>query len=183
MIGEKLVKENTDKLNYKWIIIRPTSIWGPWFGPTYRGFFEMILNKRYFNFSGKMSDKTYGYIGNTVYQIDCLLKDENNNGKTFYIGDYIPTNIKEWAIEIAREINSSLITIPRPAIWISAKVGDVLKYFGFRFPMNSFRFSNMTTDNVLPLEETQKIAPLTKYSRVEGNRTTIKWMNEFYLKK
>lgn len=183
MIGEKLVKEYADHLNFNWVIIRPTSIWGPWFGPTYRGFFEMIMKHRYFNFSGKMSNKTYGYIGNSIYQIDSLLKADSSNSKTFYIGDYESTNIKEWAIEIANEINSSLFTVPRFIIEIAAKAGDIFKFLNLRFPMNSFRFKNMTTDNVLPLEETRKIAPLTNFTRTEGNKLTIKWMNDYYFKK
>jgi len=182
MIGENLVKENGNKHAFKWIIIRPTSIWGPWFGPTYRGFFELILKKRYFNFSGKMSNKTYGYIGNSVYQIDCLLMSETNNERVFYIGDYLPTNIKEWAIEIAKEKQIYLYTIPRLLIWIAALVGDILKYFKLKFPMNSFRLGNMTTDNILPLNNTQKHAPLTPFTRIEGNRLTIQWMENYYLK-
>jgi nucleoside-diphosphate-sugar epimerase len=182
VIGEKLVKAASNRLNYNWIIIRPTSIWGPWFGPTYRLFFEMIIKRRYFNFTGKMSDKTYGYIGNSVYQIDKLLMSNSNHGKTFYIGDYASTNIKEWAVEIAKEMNYSLVSIPRPIIWLSAKIGDFLKYFNLRFPMNSFRYKNMTTDNLIPLDETRKLAPLTLFTRIEGNRLTIKWMHDHYFK-
>jgi GlcNAc-P-P-Und epimerase len=182
MIGEKLVKDASHNLNYQWVIIRPTSIWGPWFGITYRKFFEMIIKKRYFNSSGIMATKTYGYIGNAVYQIDELLKAKSNHGKIFYIGDYTPINIKEWAIEIAEDLNYSLINVPRPIIWLSSKLGDFLGHFKINFPMNSFRYKNMTSDNIVPLEETKKYAPLTQYTRIEGNRLTIKWMYEYYLK-
>ena len=41
----------------------------------------------------------------------------------------------------------------------------------------------MTTDNIVPLEETKKYAPKTIYSRSEGNRLTIKWMYDYYFKK
>lgn len=183
VIGEKLIKVESGQLNYDWVIIRPTSIWGPWFGPTYRGFFEMIMKGRYFNFTGKMANKTYGFIGNTVYQIDKLLMSDLTQGKTFYLGDYVPTNIKEWANEISKEINSTVITVPRSAIWLTAKVGDLFKYFNIRVPMNSFRYKNMTTDNVVQLEETKKLAPLTLFSRAEGNILTIQWMNEYYFLK
>ncbi len=182
MIGEKLVKDASDKLRYKWVIMRPTSIWGPWFGPTYRGFFELILKRRYFNYTGKMATKTYGYIGNTIYQIDRLLKADDNHGKTFYLGDYKPTKIKEWAQEIGGEINYSVINIPRSIIWCSAKVGDFLKQYDIKFPMNSYRYNNMLTDSVMPLEETRKYAPDLPYDRIEGNRLTIKWMFDYYLK-
>lgn len=182
MIGEKLVRDASDLLQFDWVIIRPTSIWGPWFGPTYRRFFELIIRKRYFNFSGTLSTKTYGYIGNAVYQIDELLKSDSDNRRTFYIGDYQPVNIKEWAAEIGRELNYSIISIPRPIIWLAAKFGDIFSCLNIKFPINSFRYKNMTTDNIVPLEETKIIAPDTLFSRAEGNRLTIKWMQEYYLK-
>ncbi|NLD45803.1 MAG: NAD(P)-dependent oxidoreductase [Clostridiaceae bacterium] len=180
VIGEKLIQEASSSLRYKWVIIRPTSIWGPWFGPTYRGFFQLILKKRYFNFSGKMALKTYGYVGNTVYQINALLNEENTHGRVFYVGDYEPTDIKEWATEIANEINFSVRSLPRLLIWCSAKMGDFLGFFNVRFPMNTYRYVNMTTDNIIPLEETKQYAPDTAYNRIEGNRLTIQWMNDFY---
>lgn len=182
MVGEELVRRTTLDSGYEWIIVRPTSIWGPWFGPTYRSFFEMILAGRYFNFSGKMSKKTYGYIGNVVYQINQILISDKTSGRTYYLGDYKSTNVKEWAREISAEVNRKVITIPRTLIWVAAKIGDILQRVGLSFPINSFRFHNMTTDNVIPMEDTKAIAPLTIYERTQGNRETIDWMRTYYLK-
>jgi GlcNAc-P-P-Und epimerase len=178
--GERLVRETSE--TYSWTIIRPTSIWGPWFGPTYRDFFEMIMKGRYFNFSGKMSDKSYGYIGNIVYQIDSLLFSELSNKRTFYVADYEPTNIKDWSKEIAIESGTQVYKIPRFFVIMAAWLGDLLQKAGYKFPMNSFRLINMTTDALLPMEETRRIAPDTKYSRVEGIKMTINWIREYYYK-
>lgn len=177
VIGEKIVKSKAEELNYKWAIIRPTSIWGPWFGKNYRSFFEMISKRKYFNFTGKMCEKTYGYVGNIVYQIDSILMSDLSNGRTLYIGDYQPTKIKEWADEIAKIYGVNIPTIPVVIIKILALFGDLLKKMNLNFPINSFRLKNMTTDNIINLEETRKIAPLTIFSRQEGNMLTIEWMN------
>ena len=174
MIGEQLVKK--ESANYDWVIVRPTSIWGPWFGPTYRRFFEMILKGRYFNFTGKMSTKTYGYIGNVVYQIDSILDSEETNGQVYHLGDYQPTNIKEWSKEIASELDKKILTVPRIFIWCLAKLGDFLKLFNIRFPINSFRYYNMTTDSIKPMDRTKQVAPQEKFTRKEGNKHTIAWM-------
>jgi nucleoside-diphosphate-sugar epimerase len=176
VLGEKLVRESNN--SFEWSIIRPTSIWGPWFGKTYRGFFELIMKKQYFNFSGKMSNKSYGYIGNIIYQIDSVLFSELSNKKTLYVADYEPSSIKEWSKEIGNELNIPIITIPRFMIWIAAIIGDVVQKFGFNFPMNSFRLKNMTTDAVFPMTETKIIAPEVRYSRIEGNKLTIKWLKD-----
>lgn len=175
-IGEKIVRQKAAKFN--WAIVRPSSIWGPWFGPTYKRFFEMIITKKYFNFTGKMSTKTYGYIGNIVYQIDSILHNKKSNDRTFYLGDYKPTNIRNWSKEIGKELNLRVPTIPRSLVFLLAKAGDILKYLNINFPLNSFRFKNMTTDNVLPLDSTYEIAPETKFSRMEGNKITLNWLRE-----
>jgi nucleoside-diphosphate-sugar epimerase len=174
MVGEQIIRRSAK--GFDWAIVRPTSIWGPWFGPTYRGFFDMLMKRRYVNFSGNMSVKTYGYIGNTVYQLDSILASDASNGRTLYIGDYEPTRIKTWAREIAKEFDYRVPTVPRPLIWLAAKLGDWLQKAKIAFPMNSFRFKNMTTDNVLDLRNTAQIAPKTVFSRMEGNRLTIEWI-------
>lgn len=173
-LGEQLVREaNT---NYDWVIVRPTSIWGPWFGPTYRKFFEMIIDGKYFNFTGKMSTKTYGYIGNTVHQIHKILLNNETNGGTYLLGDYEQTNIKEWAEEIASELDQRVLTVPRSLVWLASKVGDLIQLTGFKFPINSFRFNNMTTDSIKEMDKTKELVPHLQYSRKEGNRITLKWL-------
>ena len=62
VITEKIVWDNLP--NCDWAIIRPTSIWGPWFSVPYRNFFEMIISKKYFHIGDEACTKTYGYVGN-----------------------------------------------------------------------------------------------------------------------
>ena len=72
-----------DEPQCDWCIIRPTSIWGPWFGVPYRNFFDMVMKRMYFHIGKIKCHKTYGYIGNSIYQIEQLLfnetTDKNNN--------------------------------------------------------------------------------------------------------
>lgn len=179
VITEKNVWANKPQCD--WAIIRPTSIWGPWFGVPYRNFFDMVMAKRYFHIGHKSATKTYGYVGNTVYQIDCILhtetKDENN--KIFYIGDNPPIPIEDWANEIGNELG---IKIPRMPYWLlkcAAIFGDgFYKVTGRRFPMNSLRLRNMTTRNTRNLDKTYAIAPNPPFDRITGVRETLKWLKE-----
>jgi len=182
MIGEQIVKDKKNLIGFKWFIIRPTSIWGPWFGPTYRRFFEMIMKKRYILFSGHSSTKTYGYIGNSVYQIDALIRNQKSLYKTFYIGDYEPTNINEWACEVSNLVGYKPITLPNIIVYFSGVIGDIFKVIGLKFPMNTFRYKNMTTNNVVDLENTKSIAPNLPFTRDYGNRTTLNWMKDVFFK-
>lgn len=176
---EKITWSYLPKLECDWCIIRPSSIWGEYFGVPYRNFFDMILSKKYFHVGHKGCSKTYGYVGNAVYQIEKLLfcDTKNLDNKVFYIGDYVPTNIEEWANEISMEIfGKKIIRMPYFIIKCAAFFGDFLKLFGFHFPMTSFRLHNMTTDNIVPLDNTRQIAPDLPYERVEAVHRTLQWM-------
>ena len=138
-----------------WAIIRPTSIWGPWFGVPYRNFFDMVLKHRYIHIGYRSCTKTYGYVGNSVYPA---------------------TNIEEWGNEIATELGFKIKRIPYCLLKIVAYVGDCLKLLSIRFPMTSFRLKNMTTDNIIDLSDTYELAPNPPYSRIEGVRKTLDWL-------
>lgn len=184
LYGESKVKtENivwANKPRCDWAILRPTSIWGPWFGVPYRNFFDMVIAHHYFHIGHKGCTKTYGYVGNAVYQIEEILKadttDESN--KVFYIGDYAPTNIEEWANEIAEQLGEKIIRMPYTLIKLAAWLGDGLKLLHINFPMTSFRLKNMTTDNIINLSNTQNIAPNLPFSRKEGVKETLRWMKK-----
>lgn len=174
---EKRIKERNPQ--YTWSIIRPTSIWGPWFGEPYNIFFHIVLNHMYFHMGKRACKKTYGYVDNAVYQIMSILNADSDkvDKKVFYVGDYEPYDITEWANEIAKEAG---IWIPRIPYWCfvcAGWFGDFLKRFGISFPMTSFRLHNMTTDNVHNLSPIQTIAPDLPISRIEGTKRTLMWIN------
>jgi nucleoside-diphosphate-sugar epimerase len=179
VLTEKIVWNN--KPYCDWAIIRPTSIWGEWFGSPYKDFFDMIIAKHYFHIGSKSCAKTYGYIGNSVYQIERILfydtADENN--KIFYIGDHPATNIQEWGNEIAKELNIKILKVPYFIFKLLALSGDIFALFGLHIPMTSYRLKNMTINNIVDLTNTYNIAPNPPFSRIEGIRKTLKWMNLF----
>lgn len=173
---ERLIKERNPK--YTWSIIRPTSIWGPWFGEPYNKFFHIVLNHMYFHMGKRACKKTYGYVDNAIYEIMSIFEAdaEKVNRKVFYLGDYKPYDITEWANEIAKEAG---IWIPRIPYWCFVAAGwfgDLLKKFGIAFPMTSFRLHNMTTDNVHNLEPVKAVAPNLPVNRIEGTKRTLEWI-------
>ena len=174
---EKIIKSRNPK--YTWTIIRPTSIWGPWFGEPYNRFFHIVLSHMYFHMGKRACKKTYGYIDNAIYQIMSILNadKEKVNKKVFYIGDYEPYPITDWANEIAA---IEKIHIPKVPFWcfkVAGWTGDLLKKVGINFPMTSFRLHNMTTDNVHNLNPIKEIAPNLPVSRIEGTKITLDWIH------
>jgi len=173
---EKIIKAKDPK--YTWTIVRPTSIWGPYFGEPYNLFFKIVLARKYFHLGEKACKKTYGYIDNFIYELFAILAAETEDvrKKVFYLGDYEPYDITSWANEIAA---IKEITIPRIPFFLfkgAAYFGDLLKLVGLKFPMTSFRLRNMTTDNVFDLSPIKKIAPRIPVNRLAGTARTIAWM-------
>ena len=176
VITEMKVKECGHLL--PWVIVRPTSIWGPWFGEPYNNFFQIVRKHLYFHMGKRACKKTYGYVDNTVYQIMSILRadDEKVNHRVFYLGDYVPYDITEWANEVAHEFGVHILRVPYFIFVVGGWFGDLLKCCGIKFPMTSFRLHNMTTDNVHDLSLVNEIAPNLPVSRKEGTRKTVEWM-------
>lgn len=174
---EKIIKAADPK--YTWSIIRPTSIWGPWFGEPYNRFFHIVLKRMYFHMGKRACKKTYGYVDNAIYQIMSILNAdaEKVNCKVFYLGDYEPYDITEWANEIAKHAGIKIPNIPYFCFKLAGWFGDFLKLFGISFPMTSFRLHNMTTDNVHNLDPIKEIAPNLPVGREEGTVKTLEWIS------
>ena len=122
--------------------------------------------------------KTYGYIDNTIYQINSIIESDKDiiDRKIYYIGDYEPYDITEWSNEIAGIAGIKIPRIPYFLFYIAGKFGDILKKAGITFPMTSFRLKNMTTNNIHNLQPIQQIAPLLPINRIEGSKVTIEWI-------
>ena len=117
-----------------WAIARPTSIWGPWFKAPYRDFF---LGRREGSIpaSGQgPGSQVVRLCGNTIAQLLALLEapHEAIQGRVFYLADYEPIDVLEWADEIRRATGgrSAVKTVPLPALRGLARTGDLLKRAG-----------------------------------------------------
>lgn len=178
VITEKITWDANLKCD--WAIVRPTSIWGPWFGEPYYDFFKMIMKKRYIHIGGNTSIMTYGYVKNTVRQyITILKKDTSNIGRVFYLGDYTPINVEAWADLIAKNLNFHIWTCPMWIMKVAAKIGDCLMTFGVNFPITSFRLKNMTISNVFNMDNTEKVIAHLPYNIETGVEQTLEWMNKY----
>ena len=170
------------KINAEWLIIRPTSIWGPWFKEPYRNFFDLVLKGFFVHPGSKSCTKTYGYVGNSVDQIYHLTitDKEKVHSKCFYIGDSPPIQISEWADEIKLiHCNKKNLKLPFFIFLVLALIGDLLKTIHIKFPMSSFRLKNMTTNNVIDLEHLNNVIKKKNlFSRIDGVMITLNWLKK-----
>jgi nucleoside-diphosphate-sugar epimerase len=180
VLTEQIIRES--EINAEWLIVRPTSIWGPWFDVPYKIFFETIAKKMYFNISGFNPIKSFGFVYNTIYQIDKLMyaPTEKISQKTFYLCDYPPLRVNNWADIIRQGMKlPSIRTIPYRLITIGAYIGDLLMSLGInRFPITTFRLDNLITDMVYDTSDLEAICGSLPFSLEEGVRITVDWMKQ-----
>ncbi len=176
--GEKIVR-NWKELPFKWTIIRPISVWGPYMGEPYYKFFLSIYNGWYFHIGSGHYRRSMGYVENIAHEIYSILMapEHKINGKTFYVGDPEPTDLYEFAEEVRAELNAPKIKrIPLSLITIAAKVGDILKFFGWKnVPMSSFRLNNILTEYIFDLSPIINISDPLPYNRIDGIKRTVEW--------
>lgn len=175
--GEEIVRRDGDRL--AWTIVRPTSIWGPWFAAPYRDFFAAIAKGRYFHPRGRRIERTYGFVGNVVHQIEALARapEAQVRGCVFYVADYEPLEIGDFGARIADALRAPRIrTLPLPLLRAGALAGDLLDRVGLKAPLTSFRLKNLLTHAVYDLAPTRAVCGPCPFDLAEGVRRTAEWL-------
>jgi GlcNAc-P-P-Und epimerase len=176
VIGEQIVRAANH--SYEWLIVRPTSIWGPWFAVPYRDFFDSVARRRYVHIRGHTVKKSFGYVGNTVYELERLGYASGVLERTLYLGDYPATDLREMANLIQRDTGARGIrTIPLWPLQLVARAGDVLQRAGWSEPpLTTFRLNNLLTEMVYELAPLRQAVGPLPYSLEDGVRATVSWI-------
>lgn len=160
-----------------WTIIRPTTIWGPW-SLRYRDVMFKVMRKGlYFHPSRRKVVRSYGYVGNVVWQIDRILRlpAERMHGRVFYVGDP-PFDLRTWVEAVSRALTGRPVRyIPTWMVRGLALTGDVLKAAGLPFPITSGRFRSMTSDYITPMDRTIEALGPAPYSMEQGVKAMVDW--------
>lgn len=176
--SERLIRKQSPE-KFPWVILRPTSIWGPWFSAPYIDFFSAIRSNMYIHPKGFRVRRSYGFVLNTVSQLEQI--QINNGGllvgRTVYIADYTPVELLEWGELIRRKFKVRRIReMPIAVFKIFAILGDVFKNLGLSFPLTSFRLKNMLTESIHDTTELKMLTGTLPYTTEEGVEITCNWM-------
>ncbi len=180
--GEKIVRNSND-ISFTWTIIRPISVWGPWMIEPYIDFFKAIKGGWYFHIGNGHYRRTMGYVENIAHQIHCILlaPKEKVHQKTFYVGDPEPIDLYEFAEKVREKLNAPKIRhMPLWFITLVAKVGDILKFLGWKnVPMSSFRLNNIRTEYIFDLSPIMSISAPLLYDMDTAIERTVEWFIRF----
>ncbi len=164
-------------LQCSWTIIRPTTIWGPW-SLRYRDVLFKVMRKGLYFHPGKgRVIRSYGYVGNVVWQIQRMLVVPRNvvDGRVFYVGDR-PFDLKVWVEAVSKElIGKKVRYIPTMLIKAVAMGGDVLRTIGIPFPLTTGRFRSMTSDYITPMDKTIEALGEAPFTIEAGVKEMVHW--------
>lgn len=180
VIGEQIVRAASGRLSCSWLIVRPTSIWGPWFDVPYKTFFTTIAKGRYLHPGKEKIAKSFGFVGNTVFELQRLIEANSEvvSNKTYYLADYPPIDVLDMAINIQRAIGAAPIkSVNIGVLRVLAFSGDMLKWLGWpNPPLTSFRLDNLLTEMLLDTNPLEKVVGTLPYSMPEGVDITVHWL-------
>ncbi|HTY24723.1 MAG TPA: NAD(P)-dependent oxidoreductase [Desulfomonilaceae bacterium] len=175
---EQIVR--TSELHIPWVIVRPTSIWGPWFRIPYRMFFDTVRKGLYVHPKGRRISKSYGYVGNVVYQIRQFLSVDSRrvDKRTFYVSDDKSMDLLEFANLIQEAFGARPVRqVPMFLLRALAHAGDVLKGIGVSNPpITSFRLNNLVTPMNYDMSATCDAVGPAPYTLRQGVRATVDWI-------
>lgn len=162
-----------------WVLVRPTTIWGPGMSSHYQRLLAMIRTGRYVHVGRTPLMKSYGYVDNTAFQYHQLLTASRElvHGRLFYLADYEPIDLRAWCDGLQHALGAPKIrTVPRAVAKALARAGDALNAVGFRsFPFNSFRLKNILTEYQFDLSATRGICGPLPFTLQRGLEETASW--------
>jgi nucleoside-diphosphate-sugar epimerase len=174
-ISEIVVRESN--ISVAWDIVRPTSIWGPWFSGGYLNFFKMVSKGLFFNLSGDEILKPTSYVGNACYMMMRIMKSDSNR-QTYYLADYPQGSVQEWANTIHRAFGNKgkVAVAPLMMLKVISRLGDFFNAVGLSFPLYSSRLTNMLVSQHYPVADTAAVVGVLPYSRQRGVEATVSWI-------
>lgn len=165
-----------------WVLLRPTTIWGPGMRAHYVRFFKAVEKGRYFHVGHKTLLKSYGFIDNCVHQYIRLMQAPRHQirSRVFYIADYEPIDLRAWADAFQEAMGARPIpTVPKTVARVLAAGGDLSNMLGWKsFPFNSFRLRNILTEYVFDMKPTEAVCGPLPTSVSEGVAKTVEWFKD-----
>ncbi|REE01631.1 NAD-dependent epimerase/dehydratase family protein [Marinoscillum furvescens] len=165
--------------NFKWLIIRPTNVWGKWHLRYPSEFWRVLYEGKYIHPNKKGVIRSYGYVMNICNQVMHFIEHIDRLDKeVFYVGDE-PILLFDWVNEFSNKLcGRDVRTVNTSVVYGLALCGDVLSSLGIKFPITSSRFRSMTTSNPAPMGKTVNEVGEKMIDWKEGIEITSKWLKD-----
>lgn len=178
VITEQLTRRAN--LDCVWTFVRPTNIWGPWHFRYQQEAWRVIKKGFYLHPAGAPVVRSYGYVGNIVWQMEQILNApaEKVDKQVFYVGDK-PIDIYQWVDAFSMALrNQHARRVPRFILKAIGLFGDIVGAVGIKFPLTLSRVRSMTQDYTTPMDKTFEVLGEPPFDLKQGVAKTIQWLDE-----
>jgi len=161
-----------------WTIIRPTNIWGPWHPRYPFEFWKVVGRGWYFHPGGDRVVRSYGYVGNVIHQILCLLgaPAPTIDRRVFYVGDR-PIDLYDWVNGFSlQQTGKPVRVVPTWCVKAFAVTGEILRCARIPFPITLSRYKSMTTSNETSMDAILDLCGEGPYTFDAGIAETVRWL-------
>ena len=179
VLTERLTREI--ELDCTWFLVRPVNIWGPYHERYSQEFWRIAATGLYLHPDVPAPTRTYGYVGNVVWQMLKLLEKPAHDvdGKVFYLGDR-PIEIDRWSLGFNKALRGrEALRVPAGVLRVLARIGDLIsRLTGRPFYLTSSRLQSMMQDYLAPMESTFDLLGDPPWTLQQGIEITAAWYRE-----
>jgi nucleoside-diphosphate-sugar epimerase len=175
ILAEKITVRKCSEAGIPYVIIRPTSVYGPWGKSPYREFFRAIKNRRYFHVGRANNLVSLAYVENLVSQTILLSLHDCASNRLFFGNDFHPYTMREVVDAVAGYYGVKIRTVPSPLMTMTAYAFGVLKLFGAKVPIYPFRLRNIKANYCYDIQNSVRLGYDPEFGLKEGIAKTLDW--------
>jgi nucleoside-diphosphate-sugar epimerase len=185
--GEHVIRRFSKEYDLPTIIVRPPLVYGPGVSKSSRVLmFLKLINQGLFRIVGDGENLvSLCYIDNLIHGVLLAEAEKKAEGKTYFIADERPYNIKEVAETIAKEEGKTLPKYHLPT-WVAEVLSIGLmapsKLFGFTSPLSRNTVKELRNNWFVDISKAEKelgYKPIVSFN--DGMRKTVNWFKNEYL--
>lgn len=172
--GEKILCDCSLNAQDRFLILRPTSVWGKYFHEPYIDFFWLIARRRYLNI-GERRYKSFGYIDTVIQQLEACLYTWPQE-QLFIVGDQTPYELECFSKSIAKAFGVG------PPLVISKRILHILSWLFEKIirkeinPLPKRRLKNLLSPIIYDPDEIKYIQTKKKIDISIAIQDTVNWM-------
>jgi GlcNAc-P-P-Und epimerase len=175
ILAEQAVRDLCARHSIPFVILRPTSVYGPFGKRPYREFFLTIGRKRYFHVGRAQNLISMCFVKNLVEQTLFLASEDRARDHIYFGSDLHPYTMREFSEAAAKYFDSKIITLSPVLVWLLAYLLGILKLLQIDVPLYPFRLRNITADYCYSIERSLRLGFVPPYGLQEGIRETLEW--------
>lgn len=175
ILGEEIVLEECTQSKIPFVIIRPTSVYGPYGKEPYRDYFLKIKEGKYFNIGKADNLVSMCFVKNLIEQTLFLAAHELSQNKIFFGNDFHPYTMREFSEAAADYLGVKILTLPDILVYPAAYGLGVLKLLGIRVPLYPFRLRNIKASYCYDIGNSVQLGYYPPFDLKDGIEETLKW--------